>query len=287
MKKHIVSDTDEIRIDKYLSSITPDLTRSDISKLFDKELVLVNRKPVKQSYKLKLGDKIDFTYEKARFKPQSGVDIPIIYEDKDVIVIDKPNGILSHSKGKDNSEQTVEMFIHDKLVDNDYPRAGIVHRLDRATSGVMICAKTRESYKFLQSQFSLRKVSKVYYAIVEGHFDVRSAIIDLSIMRDQKNQSRFKVDSRGKNALTQYLVTKENSKHTLLELEPKTGRTHQLRVHMKYLKHPIVGDSFYDGEAADRLYLHAGKLAIKLPNGKTSIFESKMPDSFNQKMKYN
>jgi 23S rRNA pseudouridine1911/1915/1917 synthase len=287
MKKHIVSDSEGIRIDKYLSSVVLDLNRSDISKLFSKEQVLVDKKPVKQSYKLKTGDEIDLSYEIAVFDPKNVVDIPIIYEDKDVIVIDKPAGILSHSKGKDNAEQTVETFIHDKLTDNDYPRAGIVHRLDRATSGVMICAKTRESYKFLQSQFSLRKVIKVYFAIVEGHFEVRSAIIDLPIMRDQKNQSRFKVDSRGKNALTKYVVMEENDNYTLLELEPKTGRTHQLRVHLKYLKHPIVGDTFYDGEIADRLYLHAGKLAIKLPSGETEIFESKIPESFGQKMKYN
>src|SRR5665213_2104746 len=142
MKKHIVSDSGEIRIDKYLSSVITDLTRSDISKLFSKNQVLVGNKSVKQSYKLKLGDEIDFSYEIAQFDPKTAVDIPIIYEDKDVIVIDKPAGILSHSKGKDNAEQTVETFIYDKLTDNDYPRAGIVHRLDRATSGVIICAKT-------------------------------------------------------------------------------------------------------------------------------------------------
>jgi 23S rRNA pseudouridine1911/1915/1917 synthase len=287
MKKHIVSDSDDIRIDKYLSSVIPDLNRSDISKLFSKNLILVEKKPVKPSYKLRLGNEIDINYKMAKYDSKVDVDIPIIYEDSDVIVIDKPAGILSHSKGKDNAEQTVETFIKEKLTDNDYPRAGIVHRLDRATSGVMICAKTRESYKFLQAQFSLRKVQKVYFAIVEGNFDVRSAIIDLPIMRDQKNQSRFKVDSRGKNAHTKYLVIEENEGNTLLELEPKTGRTHQLRVHMKYLKHPIVGDTFYDGKDADRLYLHAGKLAIKLPNGKTEIFESKIPESFVQKMQYN
>jgi 23S rRNA pseudouridine1911/1915/1917 synthase len=284
----IISDSEKIRIDKYLSLVIPDLTRSDISKLFSKDQILVDKELIKPSYKLKLGDKIDINYqENDDYDPNMSINIPIIYEDSDVIVIDKPAGILSHSKGKDSSEQTVETFIHDKLVDNDYPRAGIVHRLDRATSGVMICAKTKQSYKFLQSQFSNRKVSKVYYAIVEGHFDVKLAVIDLPIMRNPKNQSRFKVDSRGKSALTKYLVIEENDNHTLLELEPKTGRTHQLRVHMKYLKHPIVGDSFYEGEIADRLYLHAGKLAIKLPNSKTEIFESKIPKSFSQKMKYN
>jgi len=287
MKKHIISDSDGIRIDKYLSSVVPNLNRSDISKLFSKNQILVANKPVKPSYKLRFGDAIDISYAIAKYDPKTDVDIPIIYEDSEVIVIDKPAGILSHSKGKNNAEQTVETFIKDQLIDNDYPRAGIVHRLDRATSGVMICAKTRESYKFLQAQFSLRKVQKVYFAIVEGHFDVRSAIIDLPIMRDLKNQSRFKVDSRGKNALTKYLVLEENDSFTLLELEPKTGRTHQLRVHMKYLKHPIVGDIFYEGKEADRLYLHAGKLAIKLPNGETEIFESKIPESFDKKMKYN
>ncbi|HUC78631.1 MAG TPA: RluA family pseudouridine synthase [Candidatus Saccharimonadales bacterium] len=287
MKKNFISSTEGIRIDKYLSELIADQTRSDLSKIFASGQVLVNSKKVKQSYKLKLDDTITVSYQIQKFDPKDYFDIPIIFENSDVIVIDKPAGVLSHSKGKDNQEQTVETFIHDKLIDNDYPRAGIVHRLDRATSGVMICAKTRDSYKFLQQQFSQRKVTKVYYAIVSGHFDVISAIIDLPIMRDKKNQSRFKVDSRGKNSLTKYLVVEENDDYSLLELEPKTGRTHQLRVHLKYLKHPIVGDTFYDGENADRLYLHAGKLVIRLPNGKLEIFESKTPESFSRKMKYN
>lgn len=287
MNKAIVSKVENIRIDRYLSEAIPQLSRSDLSKLFEKQIIKVNNKPVKQSYKLRFDDKIKVSYEEPELNINSEIKIPIIFEDKNVIVIDKPAGILSHSKGRDNLEQTVESFIHDKLTDNDYTRAGIVHRLDRATSGVMICAKTRDSYKWLQNQFSQRKVTKIYFAIVEGLFDVKSAIIDLPIMRDPKNQSRFKVDSRGKSSLTKYTVISENNKYSLLELEPKTGRTHQLRVHLRYLKHPIVGDSFYYGEQAERLYLHAEKLIIRLPSGELKIFESKIPDSFDKKMKYN
>jgi 23S rRNA pseudouridine1911/1915/1917 synthase len=287
MHKLIISELDNIRIDKYLSETIIDLNRSDIGRLFDKNQVMVNSNIVKPSYKLKIGDSIELNYNLAVYDPKIKLDIPIIYEDDNVIVIDKPSGILSHSKGKENLEPTVETFIHDKVVENDYFRAGIVHRLDRATSGVMICAKTRASYKFLQSQFSLRKVAKTYFAIVEGSFNVKSAIIDLPIMRDQKNKSRFRVDSRGKNAITKYTVISENLKYSLLELEPKTGRTHQLRVHLRYLKHPIVGDTFYEGETADRLYLHAAKLVIKLSDGQIKTFISEIPESFAEKMKYN
>ncbi|HUY53458.1 MAG TPA: RluA family pseudouridine synthase [Candidatus Dormibacteraeota bacterium] len=286
MNKYIVSEYENIRIDKFLSNLIPDLSRSEISKLFAKEQVLVNSVIVKPSYKVKLNDEIDLSYyTQQEAKPV--VDIPIIYEDDSVIVIDKPAGILSHSKGAQNLEQTVESTIRNKLTDQDYNRAGIVHRLDRATSGVMICAKTKDSYLWLQNQFSQRKVTKIYYAIVSGHFTVASAIIDLPIMRDQKNKSRFKVDSRGKYAITKYTVVSQNSKYSLLRLEPKTGRTHQLRVHLKYLKHPIIGDTFYDGESDGRLYLHASELSIRLISGELKTFESKIPEQFSEKMKYN
>ncbi len=286
MSKHIVSEHEDIRIDKFLSNIVSDLSRSEIGKLFAKGQILVNSVVVKPSYKIKLNDEIDLSYNESK-APESIVNIPMIYEDDCVIVIDKPAGILSHSKGAQNLEQTVESSIKDKLIDYDYNRAGIVHRLDRATSGVMICAKTRDSYRWLQSQFSQRKVTKVYFAVVSGNFTVPSAIIDLPIMRDQKNKSRFKVDSRGKNSITKYSVVSDNSKYSLLELKPKTGRTHQLRVHLRYLKHPIVGDTFYEGEPADRLYLHASKLTIRLISGELKTFESKIPDQFFEKMKYN
>lgn len=287
MHKLIVSKSENIRIDKFLADEIKDLTRSDIAKLFIKNQILVNDLLVKPSYKLKLGDSVGVDYQVIKFDAKNQVEIPILYEDKDVLVIEKPAGMLSHSKGKENQEQTVETTIATKLVESDYNRAGIVHRLDRATSGVMICAKTREAYKSLQNQFSQRKVTKVYYAILSGHFEIKSAIIDLPIMRDQKNKSRFKVDSRGKSSLTRYTVISENSKYSLVELEPKTGRTHQLRVHLKYLKHPIVGDNFYEGEPSDRLYLHAAKLSIKLPSGETKIFESEIPKTFGEKMQYN
>jgi len=287
MYKLIVSDSENVRIDKFLSGKVDDLSRSDLSKLFTKNKVLVNNILVKQNYKVKLNDSIDIDYEVVKFDINNQTELPIIYQDDSVVVIDKPAGILSHSKGKENQEQTVETMVHSLLTDNDYDRAGIVHRLDRATSGVMICAKTKDSYKWLQSQFSQRKVIKVYYAIVSGHFDIKSAIIDLPIMRDQKNKSRFKVDSRGKASITQYTVISENPMYSLIELVPKTGRTHQLRVHLKYLKHPIVGDNFYDGEPSDRLYLHASKLSIRLISGESKTFESKMPEEFNEKMKYN
>ena len=287
MHKLIVSESNNIRIDKYLSEMMSDLNRSDIGKLFDKKQIFIGGKPVRGSYKIKFGDKIDVIYNPIEFNPDDQPEIPIIFENSDVIVIDKPSGILSHSKGKENLEPTVETFIHHKITENDYNRAGIVHRLDRATSGIMICAKTKDSYKYLQTQFSQRKAVKTYIAVVEGHFTVKSAIIDLPIMRDQKNQSRFRVDSRGKNAVTKYTVLDENSKYSLIKLEPKTGRTHQLRVHLKYLRHPIVGDTFYEGEPASRLYLHAEKLEIKLPTGEVKTFESKIPAEFAEIMKYN
>jgi 23S rRNA pseudouridine1911/1915/1917 synthase len=286
MNTYTISETEEGRIDKILATRLPDISRSNIVRLFDEKKILVNDKYVKPSYQVRAFDSVVVDYD-ANPVILNNLIIPIIYEDHDTIVINKPEGILSHSKGVFNNEETVETFISSKLLDSDYNRAGIVHRLDRATSGVMICAKTLASFKWLQKQFSTRKVKKIYFAIVSGHFDDKSALIDLPILRDHNNPSRFKVDIRGKVAKTKYTVISENDKYSLIKLEPETGRTHQLRVHLKYLKHPIVGDTFYGGDNAKRLYLHASELDIKLLSGENKKFIIPVPESFDDFMNYN
>ena len=152
----------------------------------------------------------------------------------------------------------------------------LVHRLDRDTSGVVILAKNPEVQSFLRKQFQDRKTHKTYYAIIEGRPKLDKARIDLPISRDLKRPTTFRVDANGKPS-----ETFSDDKHSLVELKPTTGRTHQLRVHMKYLGHPIVGDVVYGTEKADRLYLHAGKLEITLPGGKRVTFEAKLPEEFS------
>ena len=219
-------------------------------------------------------------------------DFPIIYEDKNVIVVDKPAGILTHSKGVLNDEFTVADFFKKRgsTFASDTNRTGIVHRLDRDTSGVIIGAKNPEAAKKLQKQFSERTTKKTYFAIVTGKLKQQKALIDLPIARNNSAPSTFKIDAKGKSAQTRYEVIARNGDYSLIKLQPKTGRTHQLRVHMNYLGAPILGDRVY-GDAskkADRMFLHAESLEITIPplksgeNSIRKIFTSELPEDFNQ-----
>lgn len=192
----------------------------------------------------------------------------VIYEDDNVIVLDKPAGLLSMAKGEYCPEKTLEDF------------GLLVHRLDRDTSGVVILAKNVEVQKFLRKQFQDRKTHKTYYAIVSGRPKLDAARVDLPIARDLKRPTTFRVDPNGKASETYYRVLKSDGKHSLVELKPTTGRTHQLRVHMKYLGHPIIGDPVYGDEDASRLFLHAKALEITLPGGERRVFEADLPQDF-------
>jgi 23S rRNA pseudouridine1911/1915/1917 synthase len=277
------------RTDVFVAKKYPQFARSALSILFDKEIVLINGKLSKAGYKLKSGDKVSLDESKLFMKPK-GIDLPIIYEDENVIVLNKPAGVLTHSKGSINTEGTVATFIEPLI--NSYEllgnRAGIVHRLDRATSGVIITAKNADTMKYLQKQFSERKTKKIYTAIVEGWPEPNSAVIDAPIERNPKKPQIFRVGSHGKAAQTKYEVLKKveknNFKFTQLELSPITGRTHQLRIHLAYIKHPIVGDRIY-GKEGDNMYLHANSLEITLPGGERKVFKAPLPKIFNEFMK--
>lgn len=284
MSSFTVRDKDvSSRLDRYLVTKLPDYSRAYLQSLI-KDKVLVNKKTSRASYKLKLDDKVVIDLDESKRGHVEKIDIPIIYQDKDCLVINKPLGILSHAKGKFSSEGTVESFISDKVSGFEGDRAGIVHRLDRGTSGVMICAKNPETYKWLQKQFSSRKVIKTYVAIVSGHLNEDEAIIDLPIERNPKSPASFRVNSNGKSALTAYKVIKLSSHYSMISLLPKTGRTHQLRVHLSYLGHPIIGDTLYKGRLADRMYLHAQSIEIKLPDDEIHKFEVKIPKEFSKLM---
>lgn len=270
------------RLDIFVTEKLDDLSRSSVRKLFDTSKIFINGVAEPPSRKIKSHEKVLVYYSKEESEIVPKIDLPIIYEDGYCLVIDKPVGILSHSKGRFLSEPTVESFISDKIKGFAGDRAGIVHRLDRATSGVIICAKTPEAYTFLQKQFSTRKVKKTYVAVVMGHLKTDQAIIDMPIQRNPKAPSTFRVNANGKSAETAYKVIKSSLHYSLLELEPKTGRTHQLRVHLSHMGHPIVGDIIYKGKPSSRLYLHAQKLEIKLPDNHIHTFEVPMPQAFNE-----
>lgn len=269
------------RLDQYVSNKLPAISRASVSKLIDKGVVKVNGEvALKGGYKLRPHDIVEIDYEATVQQPIPAIKLPVIYEDADCVVIIKPTGVLSHSKGAFNPEGTVDSWLRQRIVDISGERAGIVHRLDRATSGVMICAKTAEAASWLQKQFAQRKVKKTYVAVVQGSLTSEHAMIDMPIERNPKQPQTFRVGSNGKPAQTEYKVLKYNDKYSLLELKPTTGRTHQLRVHLSQLGHPIVGDSLYEGAPAKRLYLHAKSLEITLPNHERRTFEAPVPKEF-------
>lgn len=209
-------------------------------------------------------------------------ELPIIYLDDNVIVINKPVGVLTHSKGALNDEFTVaEFFRKYTTYGSDTNRPGIIHRLDRDTSGIMVGARNPETAAMLQKQFADRKTKKTYMAVVNGTLKEHEAKVDLPIGRNPNAPSTFRVDSKGKAAITRYQVLATTDKLSLVELRPETGRTHQLRVHMQYLGTPILGDRVY-GKPADRLYLHAAKLEVTIPGGQRKVFETPVPPEFTE-----
>lgn len=273
------------RLDVYLvEQLDGKLSRGYIQRLIDDGKATHKGKIARSNQIVKEGDLVELDYSEDDLKIPD-IELPIIYEDDNVIVIDKPIGVLSHSKGAFNPEATVDSFTKSKLTDITDDRGGIVHRLDRATSGVMIVAKNQETRKLLQKQFADRKTKKSYLAVIEGDLEQDEAIIDLPIERSPITPSQFRIGPQGKTAQTHYQVLNSDGTYTLLKLMPKTGRTHQLRVHLDYLKRPIVGDTLYGGKKASRMMLHASELEITIPKGQRITFKSSNTDPFSSIIK--
>lgn len=273
--------TGKERLDIYLANqFDKSISRSLWQKYIQAGCVKVNGEVVK----LPRSEILETDDIEVNFPEKTSVshNIEIIYEDNDVIVIDKPNGVLTHAKGGIADELTVADFLSEKT---DFPkshgRPGIVHRLDRDTSGLLIGARNENTAGFLQKQFASRSVKKVYLAVVEGRPKLDEAKIDLPIARHPKKPSSFRVDPSGKPAETKYKVLASNGDKSLVWLEPKTGRTHQLRVHMAHIGTPIVGDRVY-GRVGGRLVLHAYQLEVNLPSGERKLFTAKLPEIFHQ-----
>lgn len=273
------------RLDQYVTAQVSDLSRSSAAKLIEQGKVQVNGiAQTKAGFKVRPGDRVSVDYDPASEATIPEIDLEVLYEDDDCVVVNKPVGILTHSKGVFNPEATVATWLSSRITDMQGERAGIVHRLDRATSGVMICAKTPEALSWLQKQFSQRKVKKTYRAVVQGVFKEPEAVIDMPIERNPKKPQTFRVGSNGKDAVTAYRVLESNGALSLVELKPTTGRTHQLRVHLEQLGHPIVGDVLYGGKPAGRLFLHAYSLEITVPSRERKTFSVPMPAEFTEKV---
>ena len=272
---------EKFRLDKQLVEQFPDYNRSTLQTFIKSGYVSVDGKPalkpntlIEKDAKIELNLPKELTDEKLKKSAIEKMRPETLYEDENVLVLNKPSGLLSMAKGEYSAEPTLE----------DYGL--LVHRLDRDTSGVVILGKNEKTQKMLRKQFQDRKAHKTYYAVVEGRPKLDEAMIDLPMSRNIKHPTTFIVDANGKPAQTYYKVIKAGKKYSLLELRPTTGRTHQLRVHLKYLGTPILGDRVYGSAPADtdmRLFLHAHQLEITIPgkDGNHRVkFEAPLPKEF-------
>ncbi len=273
------------RADVLLARQYPQYSRAALAKLFAKGLVTFEGKTLKAGAKVVSDNTLEANID-SLVPDNSDIDLPVLYEDDDTIVINKPAGVLTHAQGKFGSEASVATFLRHKVIGLEGDRAGVVHRLDRPTSGVIIGAKNAEALAYLQKQFADRKTKKTYIAIVAGQLKQKEAIIDMPIERNPKAPATYRVGVNGKTAKTQYKVLQESKTASLIELRPETGRTHQLRVHLAHLGHPIIGDPLYGtGHYSDRLYLHAQSLEINLPEThEPKTFIAPLPPEFEEYM---
>lgn len=269
-----------MRLDAYVAEHWPEQSRSTWQKLIQAGQVTVNGE-VQTVTKADIKEADVVEVIEPTQTDHSAATLPIIYEDEHVIVLNKPVGVLTHSKGALNNEFTVAEFVRSKTsYKADTNRPGIIHRLDRATSGVILCVKDETTANYISRQFSDRTTKKQYVAVTSGVPAQNEAVIDLPIERNPKEPSTHRVGTGGKTAETYYKVEARSNSHALVHLRPKTGRTHQLRVHLAYINSPILGDPVYGKESADRMYLHAESLEVTLPGGNRQVFSAPVPPSF-------
>ena len=269
----IEQDIEDNRIDSYLSKET-NFSRTQIQKLIDNKQVLVNNSEIKKKYLLQADDLITITYEENEevndIKPKK-MDLDIVYEDNDVIIINKQKGLVVHP-GAGNYDNTLVngiLYHTNTLSDvNGYVRPGIVHRIDKDTSGLLVVCKNNNSHNIIAKQLQDKTCYRKYICVVEGTITNDEGIIDAPIGRDSHNRQKMCVtDRNSKNAITEFKVLDRFSNYTLIECELKTGRTHQIRVHMSYINHPVVNDSKYNNKIIDDKgqYLHAYYLSFIHP----------------------
>jgi 23S rRNA pseudouridine1911/1915/1917 synthase len=278
-------DVEGERLDRFVAARCPGLSRTHAQELIGTGLVTVNSRPAKASLKLSAGDCVRVTVppEPApRLQPE---DIPlnVVYEDGDVLVIDKPAGLTVHP-APGHPGHTLANAILSRLPglaeDAGSLRPGLVHRLDRDTSGLLVVAKNRPAQANLSDQFKARTVSKTYLVLVRGRLSPESGIIEANIGRDPRNRQRMAVVAGGREARTGYRVVRHIRDYSLLEIKPETGRTHQIRVHLAAIGHPVAGDATYGVKSPylERQFLHASKLGFRLPStGRYVEFESPLP----------
>jgi 23S rRNA pseudouridine1911/1915/1917 synthase len=280
----------EARLDKYVCTEIPELSRTQVQRLIAAGNITVNGKAAKPGLRLSQGDEIDITIPPTpprELKPEA-IPFKIIYEDDDLLVVDKPAGLTVHPAPGHPAHTLVNAILahFPHLADiGDSLRPGVVHRLDRDTSGVILVAKNSAAQANLSKQFKSHSVTKAYLALAKGKLEPESGIIEADIGRDPKNRKKMAVVAEGREARTEYRVVKYIGNYTLLEVVPETGRTHQIRVHLAAIGFPVVGDKVYGvgSKHLSRQFLHACRLGFKLPaTGEYVEFESELPDDLQK-----
>lgn len=280
------------RIDRFLAEQLKEISRSRIQTLVDEEKVLVNQKTVKSNYKLREGDFIEVSIpepEELEVKPQA-IELNILFEDRDIIVVNKPQGMVVHPAAGNFEGTLVNALLHhckDLSGINGLLRPGIVHRIDKDTSGILVAAKNDFAHRSLAKQIKDHSVKRVYYALVHGVLQEPAGIVDAPIGRDHRDRKKMAVVLTGKEAVTRYWTLETFKEYSFVKLQLKTGRTHQIRVHMAYLGHPVVGDPKYgptkphfnlQGQA-----LHAAELGFNHPRTEKYMeFNAPLPDAMER-----
>lgn len=268
------SPVSDIRLDKYLTQVLPQFSRAYLQKLIVQGYILVNRQRTKANQRLSNVDRITVELPPLPVYPLAEpIPLTIIYEDEDILVIDKPAGLTVHPAPGHPSHTLVNAILAhcpDLAMSNDLIRPGIVHRLDKDTSGLIVIAKNDSAREYLAAQFKSRTVTKGYFILVKGRLSPDQGIIEAPIGRDPHSRRRMAIVETGKEATTRYQVRKYLDNYTLVEVTPLTGRTHQIRVHLSAIGYPVVGDSLYGTKSVhlNRQFIHAYRLGFYLPSTK-------------------
>jgi len=291
-KYSFVADGSDIRLDRYICQQYPELTRTQVRKLIDSGYITINSAPTKSKARLSPGDRVDITVpdvSPATLLPEA-IPLIIIYEDENMLVINKSPGLTVHPAPGHQSHTLVNALIAylPHLGDSqDLQRQGIVHRLDKDTSGIMVIAKNSHTEAELIKQFKTHRIAKTYIVLVKNHLTPERGIIEAPIGRDSRNRKRMAIVAagEGKEARTLYQVTRYIGNYTLLEVSPETGRTHQIRVHLSAIGYPVVGDTTYGVKSAlvSRQFVHASRLGLYAPaSGEYLEFTSDLPPDLEQ-----
>ncbi len=289
----LIADKTGVRLDKYVGEKCSELSRTHAQKLIAGGYITVNDRMAKVGLKLNVGDRVDIIIPPTAPSPLAPEAIPlnIIHEDDDLLIVDKPAGLAVHPAPGHPSHTLVNAILSHlpSLAETGNSlRPGIVHRLDKDASGIMVVAKNNAAQLNLINQFKARSVVKAYVVLVKGHLTPEDGVIEAPIGRDPRNRKRMAVVTEGREARTRYHVIKYIGNYTLLEVRTETGRTHQIRVHLKAIGYPVVGDATYGVKSTylSRQFLHACRLGFHLPStGEYVEFTSDLPPDLEQALK--